>query len=209
MKFDRILSGKWFYHLAVFAFRSFVRLVYGLRVSGAEHVPPPSAGGAVVACNHISSFDPPVLGVSVPREIHFMAKRELFESLFSRMLMLGLRAFPVDRERSDMGAIKEALRLLRSGIAVGIFIQGTRNRGDAEARGGAAFLAQRAAVPLVPAAVWREGRAFRIRFGEPIMPAGKGREAMAALTDELVARIAALLPPHVQPPSSPEAAQEA
>jgi len=189
---SRLTQGKWFFWTGRTAFLGYAKLAYGLKVEGAELVP--REGGLVVAANHFSSLDPPVLGVSVPREIHFMAKKELFEKPLMRALVLGLRAFPVDRERSDLGAIKHSLRLLKDGLAVGIFAQGTRNAGDKEALDGAAFLAARGKVPLQPAAIWREGRRFRVRFGEPLTPAGSGREEIGALTEELMRQINALLP---------------
>ena len=188
----RFMQRAWFFWLGRTAFLIFARLYYGIRVEGAELVP--RKGGLVVASNHFSSLDPPVLGVSVPREINFMAKKELFENRYLRALMLGLRAYPVDRSRSDMGAIKHSLKRLREGVAIGIFAQGTRNAGDVEALDGASFLAIRAGVPLQPAAIWREGRRFHVRFGEPIVPREGKRTEMRALTAELMERVNALLP---------------
>ncbi len=196
----RRLRTHWFYYLAAFAVRNYARLFLGLQVRGLENVP--KTPGLVVASNHFSTFDPPVIGSLVPREIHFMAKKELFESQPMRWLSEHLMAFPVDRSKSDMRAIKEALRYLKEGLAVGIFPQGTRTvtstAADKEAHGGAAFLAQRAGVPLLPAAIWREGRNFRVSFGEPIVPQGRSREEMSALTRELMSRIDALLPENAE-----------
>lgn len=182
----------WFYYLASFAVRNYARLILDFRVYGLDNVP--RTPGLVVASNHFSTFDPPIIGSVVPREIHFMAKKELFESQPMRWLSEHLLAFPVDRSKSDMRAIKEALRYLKEGLAVGIFPQGTRASTNKEALDGAAFLAQRAGVPLLPTAIWREGRKFRVRFGEPILPQGRSREEMSAMTQELMTRIDALLP---------------
>ncbi len=208
---DRLVRGKWFYVLAVVLFRAFTRLFYGLRVEDAHKVPR-DGRGLVVACNHFSSWDPPVMGVSVPREIHFMAKKELFESAGGALLMHGLRAFPVDRDANDIGAVKDALRQLRDGLAIGIFAQGTRNSGDKEALDGAAYLAQRAGVPLQPAAVWREGRAFHVRFGDPIEAGGRKREDARRMTRELMGRVNAMLPsrtPLLQEDEAPADEREA
>lgn len=188
----RLVQGKWFYNLAVVLFTIYAKVFHCLKVFGVEHIP--RRGGLIVASNHFSSLDPPMLGISVPREIHYMAKKELFEKPWSRLLMLGLRAYPVDRARSDLSAIKASLRKLEAGLAIGIFIQGTRNKGDARALDGAAYLAQRAAVPVVPAAIWRQGRRFFIRFGEAIRPQGTSREEASAFTQLIMARIQALLP---------------
>ena len=192
----RRLRTHWFYYLAAFAVRNYARLFLGLEVYGVENIP--RTPGLVLASNHFSTFDPPMIGSVVPREVHFMAKKELFESQPMRWLSVHLMAFPVDRSKSDMRAIKEALRHLKEGSAVGIFPQGTRKAADKEALDGAAFLAQRAGVPLLPAAIWREGRKFRVRFGEPIAPQGRSREEMSALTRELMSRIDALLPENTE-----------
>jgi 1-acyl-sn-glycerol-3-phosphate acyltransferase len=189
----RLMQRAWFFWLGRTAFLVYAKLAYGITVEGADLVP--RKGGLVVASNHFSSLDPPVLGVSVPREVNFMAKKELFENRYLRALVLGLRAYPVDRSRSDLGAIKYSMKRLREGVAVGIFAQGTRNAGDVAALDGAAFLSLRAGVPLLPAAIWREGRRFHVRFGEPIDPSGRNRDETSALTAELMERINGLLPP--------------
>ncbi len=172
----------------------YAKLFLDLRIEGQEKVP--RQGGLVVVSNHFSSLDPPVMGVSIPREANYMAKKELFEGKWwFRLLILSLRAYPVDREGNATGAIKDSIRRVRDKqVAIGIFIQGTRNTGDAEALDGAAFIAQRAGVPLQPAAIWREGRAFRVRFGDPIMPQGKSREEARAMTRQLMESIKQLLP---------------
>lgn len=182
----------WFYYLASYLVRNYARLFLGLKVEGLGLIP--REGGLIVAGNHISTFDPPLIGSLVPREIHFMAKRELFEQQPMRWLAEHLMAFPIDRSKGDTKGVKEALRFLKGGVAIGIFPQGTRNAGDAAALDGAAFLAQRAAVPLQPVAVWHEGRRLRVRFGEPIYAHGKSRGEMRALTETLMARISAMLP---------------
>jgi len=188
----RWIQLPWFYWLARTLWLGMAKIVHRLRIDEARRVP--REGGLVMAVNHISSLDPPMMGVSVPREISFMAKKELFENRANALLMRGLHAFPVDRDRNDVSAIKEALRRLKAGRAVGIFVQGTRSAGDAEALDGAAFLAQRAGVPLQPAAVWREGWRYRVRFGEPFEVPGRDRQAIRAATATTMGRINALLP---------------
>lgn len=189
--FERLLQGPWLYRLARIMILAYGKSALGLRIIDAHKVP--RKGGVVVASNHITAWDPPLLGASTPREVNFMAKKELFERPWLRLLLRGLHAFPVDRERSDRTAIKSALRRLERGSAIGIFVQGTRSAGDAEALDGAAFLAQRAGVPLLPAAIWREGRNFRVRFGDPFTPCGRTRDDIRSTTDELMKSIKALM----------------
>ncbi len=174
--------------------RNYARIFRGLRVLGLELVPKAEGRGLIIAGNHISSFDPPLIGSIVPREIHFMAKRELFDKQPLRWVVEHLMAFPIDRSKGDTRGIKEALRLLKNGTAVGIFPQGTRNAGDAAALDGAAFLAQRANVPLQPVAIYYERGRLHVRFGEPLYPKDKSREEMAILTQTLMKRINELIP---------------
>lgn len=175
---------------------NFFALFYDLRAEGRENIP--AEGGVIIACNHFSSVDPPAMGSSTTRLPSFMAKKELFVHPASRFLMEILHAYPVDRETNDMQSIKTSLRKLKAGEAVGIFFEGRRNQGGAEARGGAAFLAQRADVPIVPAAIWREGRAYRVRFGAPIFPAkvitatASRKEKLQKLTERLSDDVKAL-----------------
>lgn len=192
------VQGIWFFFFARFVFAVYARLFLGLRVYDAHKVPP--EGGLVMVSNHFSTLDPPVMGVSIPREANYMAKKELFEHRYLGALYLGLRAFPVDREGNASGAIKESIRRLRRGVVIGIFIQGTRSA-EAAALDGAAFIAQRAEAPLQPAAIWRDGRRYRVRFGDPIYPEGKSREETSRLTQLLMTRINELLPEHKQMPS--------
>ena len=196
----RLVEMPWFYSTIRWLFWGFASWYYGFHVEGTARVP--REGGLVVAVNHISTLDPPMMGAAMPREISFMAKKELFDFFPQALLFRGLHAFPVDRTRSDVGAIKEAMRRLKAERVVGIFVQGTRNTGDADALDGAAFLAQRAGVPLLPAAIFRDGRRFRVRFGEPFGIEGKGRAPIREATAKVMHRIEALLPSHthIHPP---------
>lgn len=172
------------YSFAKDVLRPSTRAAFDVRVSGTEHVP--EDGGLVVAANHRSYLDPPLLGAWFPRTVHFMAKQELFKIAILGPLIRAVHAFPVDRERADVGAIRQALRILRGGGVVGIFPEGTRNLGgEAEARGGAVLLAATAHCPLVPVALVNTRYAIRrlraskveVRIGEPIVLQGSERKA--------------------------------
>lgn len=114
----------------------------------------------VVACNHISWRDPPLLDAVYPRPIFFMAKKELFEKPANAWLLHQLGAFPVDRSRADLSAIKQALRLLKEGHCVGIFFEGTRNKGPdlLEAKRGVAMLAIQSHRRILPIAATASSR---------------------------------------------------
>lgn len=187
---DWMFVQPWFYWFLRHSYRAYAHVFLGLRIEGAEHVP--REGGLIVAANHFSDKDPPIVAAATPRMVSFMAKQELFASAWSDLLLRAMRAYPVRRGGTDMKTIRRSLGLLAAGDAIGIFIQGTRSAGDSEALSGAAFLAQRAVVPLQPTAVWLEGRRFRVRFGAPLPVDGDlSREQ---LTEKLTAAINALLP---------------
>jgi 1-acyl-sn-glycerol-3-phosphate acyltransferase len=179
--------------------------LYRLRARGKENLP---AGGFVLACNHVSSFDPWVLGMPLwpKRFLRFMAKSELYWPPL-KYLLNGVGAFPVRRGQRDVQAIETAVRLAREGHVVTMFPEGTRRtkglvkRFEARPRSGAARIALEAGVPLVPAAVngtdqlLRLGR-LSVVYGTPVeIDDLRGRDvAEAALeaTERLMARIAEL-----------------
>lgn len=181
--------------------------LYRTRFDGADNVP---AGGAVIAGNHSSYLDPILLWCGGVRPIHFMSKVELWKGWLGWSLAQFF-AFPVDRTGSDRTAIQTATRLLEQGDLVGVFPEGTRHRENpdelGEAHGGAAFIALRAGVPVVPVGIvgtdeaWPPGARFprltkvRMRYGEPVRPEdfeGSRKEKVAAMTDEVMRRIAAM-----------------
>jgi len=186
------LRGTLIYRLANFLVWVYAKIFYGIKVNGAENVP--AEGPVVFVSNHISALDPPFVGMASPRVLSFMAKKELFEKQPLRWLVLQLMAFPVDREGNAMGAIKEALRRLKMGAAVAIFIQGTRKVDTSEAMNGASFLAQRSQAVIVPVAVWQNGRRYFVKFGKPIIPKSKTKGEMTELTKQMLVEINSLLP---------------
>jgi 1-acyl-sn-glycerol-3-phosphate acyltransferase len=179
--------------------------LYRLQARGKEHLP---EGGSVLACNHVSSFDPWVLGMPLwpKRFLRFMAKSELYWPPLKYVLN-GVGAFPVRRGQRDVQAIETAVQLAREGHIVTMFPEGTRRtkglvkRFEARPRSGAARIALEAGVPLVPAAVKGTDKLLRLGrlsvvYGTPVeIDDLRGRDvAEAALeaTERLMARIAEL-----------------
>ena len=180
-----------------------LRLGYRLRAHGLENLP--AEGGFVLACNHVSSFDPWPLGMPLwpKRFLRFMAKSELYWWPLSYVLD-GAGAFPVRRGQRDVQAIETAVSLVRGGHVVAMFPEGTRRakglvkRFEARPRSGAARIALEGDVPLVPAAVaGTDGllrfRRLRVAYGPPVdlddlRGDDVGRVAQEA-TDRLMARI--------------------
>lgn len=161
-----------FYALAKIVVSSLFRSGFRFRVVGAHNVP--RDGGVIVAANHISNFDPPILGVALPRPVSYMAKKELFAMPVLKQLLPPLNAFPVDRQAGGTAALRASLRMLKEGRCVGIFPEGGRNvTGTNEEKAGAAFLAAASGAPVVPAAIvgTRRLRPFgkvTVAFGEPV-----------------------------------------
>ena len=155
-------------------------------VTGAEHVP--SAGGAVVASNHISYLDFVFCGAGTrhqgKRRVRFVAKRETFTHPVTGPLMRAMRHISVDRGGDTEATMAEVREALADGDLVGMFPEGTINRSfvPSEGRPGAARMAMESGVPLIPCAVWgsqrifTKGRSFRairnvvitVEFGAPI-----------------------------------------
>ena len=187
------------YDLAKYSFWAMFGTIWRMRAHGTENVP--RTGPVIVACNHISFFDPPVLGTASPRRLSYMAKEELFRIPVLGPLISAVGSYPVDRTGSATAAIKRSVDVLRKGGAIGIFPEGTRNlTGQNEARGGVALLASLSKAPVVPAAVVGTDQAARfgkidVVFGRPMsLPADRkaSREEMANFTDEVMRAIRSL-----------------
>ncbi len=185
-----------FYDFSKAAVRTLSRVLWRARAAGIENVP--LEGPLIIACNHVSYLDPPVMGCLCPRRISYMAKRELFEIPILGGVIRALGAYAVDRQGSATAAIKRSLEVLRAGGAVGIFPEGTRNRsGTVEAQTGVALLASLAGAPVVPTCVLGTDRALRlgrvnVAFGSPLrLPAGRKatREDLAKFTAEIMKAI--------------------
>ena len=169
-----------------------------LKVIGRENVP--RTGGVVLAPNHTSYIDPPLVGVAAPRPVWFMAKSELFNLPVVGRLLHRVHAFPVKRDAVDRRALGLAHKLLTGGAAVTIFIEGGRSPDGRlmEPSLGPAMIALRAGVPIVPVAVInadhllpRHGIFFRFSrvtaiFGPPLtFPHLQGKQADRAALQEV------------------------
>ena len=182
------------------------RLVFRGRTEGRDQVP--VEGALVVIANHGSHLDPPLLAHALGRPVAFMAKAELFRvPLFGRLIR-ACGAYPVSRGTGDRAAIRTASERLRRGWAIGLFLDGTR-RADGRVHApqlGAALLAARCGVPLLPVAIINSHRALgpqggglrlvpvHVRIGTPIPPpASPGRDELERVTGAAQEQINALL----------------
>lgn len=165
------------------------------RIYGAENVP--MEGPLLVVSNHASDFDPPIVSSCVRRPVAFMAKEELFRIPVLKQAIELYGAYPVKRGAADRSAIRSAINCLADGWAVGVFLQGTRTP-DAripEPKLGAALIAAKAKVPLLPVSLWGTQAIFSqdssvprpapitVRIGQLInAPTSSKREELEAIT---------------------------
>ncbi|WP_345788688.1 lysophospholipid acyltransferase family protein [Halarsenatibacter silvermanii] len=141
-----------------------------MKVRGRENIP--QEGPVIIMSNHISLLDPPLLGAFLPRKIHYMAKKELFDNKLAGWLLGSLGAFPVKRGTGDRKALRNALKILKNEGVLGVFPEGTRYpEGElGEAHTGSIMIALMGQAPIVPAGIKnvKTGGRTTINFGKPI-----------------------------------------
>ena len=183
----------------------FGRVWFRLSAVGTELVP--RDGPVLLASNHQSVLDPPLIGCVLPRELDYMAKTELFRIPGFGALIHALNAHPVDRSGSDSAALRLALRLLGAGRAVLVFPEGTRSAEGrlGPAHAGAGMLAALSGAPVLPVYIQGSGRALprgavvprparvTVRFGAPVRFAReRGRTRYQEVSDEIMTAIGRL-----------------
>jgi 1-acyl-sn-glycerol-3-phosphate acyltransferase len=195
---------KWFYLFIWTLVRNLSRFLWRLTWEGVENIP--REGGVIIASNHISWYDPPFVSVSCPREVHFMAKRELFFIPLLGLVIRNLNAFPVSRGKYDRQALEAAIEVLKKGEALIVFPEGTRGRKKGEflpPKAGIGVLAREGQVPIVPtyisgsdelAKVFFSFGRVRVIFGKPIqkewvMSLPEGKAGYQQIAEEVMRRI--------------------
>ncbi len=183
-----------FYKIARVFVSGVLHLLFRIRVEGKENIP--QTGTYVVCSNHKSLMDPPMLGACLPFPVRFMAKEELFRNKLLGGILRGVGAFPIKRGKSDVGALRGAMKMLENGENVAIFPEGTRSKGDRMRRGkqGAALIAAKAGVNILPVGIDGEYKLFHkltFRIGK-VIPLEKyfeqklSGEELQAVTDEQI-----------------------
>jgi 1-acyl-sn-glycerol-3-phosphate acyltransferase len=170
----------------------FVRLMFRTRVEGLEHLP--SSGATIVAFNHISALDGPVLAIEIGRRIkresRFLVAAEFFRRGFSGWILRRYDQIPIHRGEGDDSALEAALDAVREGVLLAMAPEGTVNADPdtlMRIRSGVSRIALPSGAPVVPVGIWgthrrwpRSGlswvRPWRPRlaivFGEPLLPSG-------------------------------------
>jgi 1-acyl-sn-glycerol-3-phosphate acyltransferase len=166
---------KLFYRICWLIARIYFRIFCRLEIIGEENIP--KTGAVIIAANHLSAADPPIVSISVKREVYFLAKKELFNNFLLRNLITNLNSIPVNRGILDRRALGAAEEALKRGYGLILFPEGTRSKtGDLrKGKPGVGLLARRYLVPIVPTFIenspgfWKlifMGKRLKVRFGE-------------------------------------------
>lgn len=198
-----------FYYLGTMIMKLLLLLLTRWKVQGKENIP--AQGPLIVVANHLHLADPPLLSASIPRRIVFMVKEEAFRSPVQGPLVRGYRAFPVRRGRLDREALRQAEKVLKEGLALGMFPEGKRSAEAQMQQGypGTSLLALRYGVPILPVGITGTERIkglfallrrpeITVNIGEPFNPPPVDgrltRAQLSVVSDCIMGRIAELLP---------------
>ena len=199
----------WFYYVARVIVRGLLKLLTHCQVKGRENIP--SQGPLLIVANHLSLADPPLLGVSLSREVIFMAKKELFRFRLIGYFIGSLGAFSVHRGRLDRKAMRQAYQVLADGLALVLFPEGTRSHSGQlrPAFSGPALIAMRSGAPILPVGIigtekirgvtWLLRRPqITVNIGQsfylPTVSSRLTKAELAELTNSIMGHIAELLP---------------
>jgi len=186
--------------------RSIFKVLCGLKVAGRENVP--ESGPFILASNHQSWFDPPIIGSTCPREVFYAAKRELFDNFILGPLVRYYNSIPVRRSGYDRTALTRLGEVLEGGNGVIIFPEGTRFLDGRlhSPKSGVGMLALKYNIPVVPVYISGSSklrlqifsRRLRVRFGRSFtmadigLSSSKGKDGYRAGSAEVMRRIAAV-----------------
>jgi 1-acyl-sn-glycerol-3-phosphate acyltransferase len=190
------------------------RTVFRYRAFGQENIV--EDGPAIMAANHQSYLDPPLIGVTCRNELYYMARKTLFEKKLLGPLISRVNAFPVDLSRGDLAAVRTIINLLKDGHRTVIFPEGTRSRDGKiqPARPGIGMIIAKTLVPVVPMRIfgsfeaWPKGGKIRphrvtVVVGKPMRFSnedlnGSSREAYQRISERVLATIAAIEKPEIR-----------
>lgn len=150
------------------------RIIFPLRIYGRKNLP---KGKAILTINHTSNLDSVIIALGTYEKKYYLAKKELFKGKIQSAFLKSLGAIKIDRSIADIGAIKNALGVLKKGKKLIIYPEGTRNKSAndenfelGEVKSGAAMLAIKSKSPIVPIWIYNRPKAFRttkVVIGKP------------------------------------------
>lgn len=152
-------------------------LIFPIKKIGKKNLKQLKGKNYIISCNHTSNLDPVMLDVTFKKKLRYLAKKELFVKKFPSAVLKSYGGIPVDRQKADLTAIKETMRLINNKKIVCIFPQGTRSKTikieESSAKEGVAMFSIRTNTPVVPMMFSNKIKAFRktkLYIGEPIYP---------------------------------------
>ncbi len=198
-----------FYHFISAVLYILFKVLFRFKAHGTQNVPTEAdKRGVILAPNHQSFLDPPILGISLQRRVTFLAKEYLFKNFVVGIILRGIGAYPIKSEKDDFRSIRDLIRLLKDGQCVVVFPEGTRSADGQmnEPESGIGFLAAKSAAYVVPVyirgsyeAFPKKGGFFKLKpvqayYGEPFIPAEdkslmEAQDPYGAVSREIMARI--------------------
>lgn len=182
------------YEIAKFLIKCYYKFRFKITVIGEDRVP--TEGPVMLCSNHVSDFDPPLIGLALERQLSFFAKSELFELPVIGKVFPKVNAIPVSRGKSDRAALKTSINALQEDRCLLIFPEGHRNKGDVkqlqDLQQGASFIASKSGAPIVPVIIKGEydrKNGVTIVFGKPIdtkefLAAGNNRKDLTLFLEK-------------------------
>ncbi len=163
------LLGKLMYWIGYIFFKLYFKLIHRCNVKGKNYRP--TRGPLIIMCNHISYFDPPIVGCVMNRQVYFMAKEELFDNLIFGWVLRKIGVFSVKRGKPDRKAIKRSFKILNEGKVLGMFPEGTRHRPGylGKARAGSIMIALKSEAPILPIGIKnvKNDKNLKVSIGKP------------------------------------------
>ena len=169
------------YKISVFVLKILFKIFYKVEVKNRLTF---NENQSYLVCpNHIHLFDPILIACNINRDMHFMGKQELFAHKFSNWFFRQLGGFPVDRNGSDVVAIKTAINILKNNEVLCVFPEGTRSKTGqlGEFKSGVGLIALRGNTPIIPVKIEGSYKLFtkiKLTFGNPIVYTGKNRDEL-------------------------------
>ncbi len=174
--------------------------IFPTKVAGKENVP--KEGAVILAANHMSNWDPVLVGVFLPRYLVYMAKEELFRVPILKNVLHSVKAVAVHRGSGDRAAIKAAITTLKNNGCICMFPEGTRSKDGKLHKGqnGVSLIAAKSKAVVIPVAIEgtykiRPFRRLKITFGTPLkFPEEKAdKETFNRFTEKIMGQIASML----------------